>query len=263
MDGDTERQRSGLLHIIQAPAARRELMLFQKNPLTMVGSITRCWLFTYQTPVEDARKLLPGELEPVTYRGKAFWNIVVCRIKSMRPKPLPGLFGVGYWHVAYRLYVRFHPKGEQPLEGLYFLRSDCDSRLISFAGNLMTDFNFHSASIQIENGGGAVDIKIDSPDAPAQARLQAAVVPQLEPHSAFGSLQEAADFLKYKPNGISVDESGNINIVHIKRREDEWQSRLVKVETARWSFFDDKNVKPEICYQVEPIFYQWNRGLIY
>ncbi len=34
-------------------------------------------------------------------------------------------------------------------------------------------------------------------------------------------------------------------------------------EEAEWQFFADKNVAPEICYEVEPIEYQWSRAEIY
>jgi hypothetical protein len=79
--------------------------MFTKNPLTMVGTVERCWLFTYQTPVEDARSLVRCELDLVTRDGCAFWNIVVRRIRAMRTRGLPAFLGVSYWHVAYRLYV--------------------------------------------------------------------------------------------------------------------------------------------------------------
>ncbi|HEY0075141.1 MAG TPA: DUF2071 domain-containing protein, partial [Abditibacteriaceae bacterium] len=224
--------------------------------------ITRCWLFTYQTPASEAQLLLPPHLELVTHQECAFWNVVVCRIKSMRPQPLPTWVGIQYWHVAYRLYVRFHPQSGPPLEGLHFLRSDCDSRLIATSGNLMTDFNFHTAAVAVQEHNDTISIQVKSPDMPAQAKLQPQVPPQLPAYSAFTSLEEAAAFLKYKPRGISVDEEGNANIVQIVRQEEAWQSSLVSVENAEWSFFNDKNVRPEICYQVNPISYQWNRGQI-
>ena len=107
--------------------------MLPKNPLTMRGILDQCWLFTYQTPVAEAQAVLPRELEPVTHAGHAFWNIVVCHLRAMRPKPLPAFLGVSYWHVAYRLYVRFHPASGPPVEGVYFARSDCDSRLMALA----------------------------------------------------------------------------------------------------------------------------------
>jgi hypothetical protein len=172
--------------------------------------------------------------------------------------------GIRYWHVAYRLYVRYRAAATpEPIEGLYFVRSDCNNPLIAAAGNRLTDFRFHRASIQVNEGRSTVTIQIESPDAAAYASLRPEVPPQRAPHSAFSSLDQAAAFLKYKPAGISLTEDGAANVVHITRSEATWQSKLVQVETATWEFLKDKPAKPEICFQVEPISYQWNRGEIY
>ena len=40
-----------------------------------------------------------------------------------------------------------HPAVGEPLEGLYFARSDCSSRLIAAAGSVLTDYNLHTAAI--------------------------------------------------------------------------------------------------------------------
>ena len=237
-------------------------MIIPKNPLTLVGTIDRCWLFVYQTPAADARRLVPDTLELVTREGCAFWNIVVCRLRGMRPRGFPAFLGVGYWHVAYRFYVRFHPASGPPIEGLYFLRSDCDHRVMSVMGNALTDFHFHTAGIEAAEQGTLLSLMVRSPDAPARATVDRAKPAELPPHSGFSSLEEAAAFLKYKPFGISLDPAGNANIVAIQREESAWKSRLVRVVSAEWRFFDGKTVRPEICYEVEPIDYQWNRGRI-
>jgi hypothetical protein len=236
--------------------------MLPKNPLTMVGTIERCWLFTYQTPVEEARALVPGELELVSREDCAFWNIVVCWIRAMRPKGLPVFVGMSYWHVAYRFYVRFHPESGPPIEGLYFVRSDCDSRLMAWMGNLLTDYNFHPAGITVSEPAPLLRIAIQSPDCPEEAVLDRAKPAQLPAHSLFSSLEDGAAFLKYKPFGISITASGRANVVAIRRDEVAWQSRLVQVVSADWRFFEGKTVRPEICYEVEPIDYQWNRGRI-
>jgi hypothetical protein len=238
-------------------------MFWQKNPLTVIGHLDRCWLFTYRTPAELARSLLPGQLEPVTHAGYAFWNIVVCHISAMRPKHFPAFIGIDYWHLAYRLYVRLPLAQGRAIEGLYFLRSECDHRLMELSGNLLTDFRFHAAQLRIQQDQEALEIHLESPDAPAYARLLPDVAPQPNPRSAFASLDEAAAFLKYKPYGISVDQAGKVNVVHITRDESAWCSRLVRVEAADWAFFRSQDVEPEICYEVEPILYQWDRGRFY
>jgi hypothetical protein len=238
-------------------------MLWQKNPITVTGTLDRCWLFTYRTPVEQARTLLPRPLELVTHGQYAFWNIVVCHISSMRPVHFPALIGVDYWHVAYRLYARLPLAQGDALEGLYFLRSDCDQHLMALAGNLLTDFHFHTAAFQLQRSQEALEMHLISPDMPAELCLLPDVAPRLEPHSAFASLDEAATFLKYKPYGLSLNSAGAANVVHITRDEPSWRSRLVSVEYANWAYLREYDVQPEICYEVEPIDYQWDRGRIY
>ncbi len=234
--------------------------LMQKNPLTVQGTLSRCWLFAYQMPEADATIFLPPQLEPITHNGCAFWNIVVCKVQSIRPLFLPKVFGITYWHVAYRIYVRFYPRDSAPVEGLYFIRSDCDNNLISTAGNIMTDFNFHSASIEIGETDNTVAIQVGSPDMPASVTISKTDQPLLSPHSCFASLTEAAECLKYKPKGISVDSNGTANIVNIQRAERQWKFRLRSVTQADWAFFSDKSALPELCYEVEPIDYVWMRA---
>jgi hypothetical protein len=226
----------------------------------MVGVLDRCWLFTYQTPEEEARALLPRQLEPVTHGGCAFWSVVVCHIQAMRPKPLPALLGMSYWHVAYRFYVRCHPASGPPLEGLYFLRSDCDRPLITLLGNLLTDYQFHTAGVEVAEEPPFVHFSVRSPDAPAHATLDRSRPAELPTHSVFASLDEAAAFLKYQPRALSITEDGRVNVVAITRDEAAWNSRLVTVTGAEWKFLEGRTVRPEICYEVEPIAYQWNRG---
>jgi hypothetical protein len=149
------------------------------------------------------------------------------------------------------------------IEGLYFLRSDCNRPLMTLAGNLVTDFNFHTAPIHLRTDGPATLIQVDSPDAPGYAALRPDVPAHLPPASPFASLDEAAAFLKYQPAGIFLARPGVANVVHITRDEAAWQSRLVHVEAAAWAYLHDQPVIPEICYQVEPIAYQWNRGRTY
>ena len=174
-------------------------MFWQKNPLTVIGKLDRCWLFTYRTPTESAFELLPRPLEPVTHAGFAFWNIVVCHISAMRPRHFPTILGIDYWHLAYRLYIHLPLAQGRAIEGLSFLRSECDHRLIELSGNLLTDFRFHAARLRIQQDQEALEIRLESPDAPAYVRLLPDGAPQHGPRSAFTSLNQASAFLNTSP----------------------------------------------------------------
>ena len=237
-------------------------MILQKNPFTVRGRIRRCWLFTWRTPVETVRPLVPAPLDPVTHRGFAFWNVVVCEIGGMRPRALPESLGIAYWHVAYRLHVRARVADGREVEGLHFIRSDCDRSIVTALGNVLTDFRFHTARIAVQETAGAVDGRIDVADASARFRIDRSAAPQLSAGSPFATVAEAAAFLKYKPFGLSPAGRDGINAVRIVRDESAWRSREVAVAEQSWEFFAGRNVTPEVCYEVAPIDYEWSRGEI-
>jgi hypothetical protein len=230
----------------------------------MVGTLDRCWLFVYRTSVEAARAELPRGLAPVTHHDFAFWNVVVCHVRDMRPRGAPPALGISYWQVSYRLYVRLHAAGEpMPIDGLYFVRSDSDNPMIRLAGNRVTDFAFHRASIAVDDRQNDVYMRVRSREAPASVGLTRAVPPSLSAGSPFASLEEAAALLQYKPFGISVDAGETANVVAITRDEAAWHARLVRVASAHWGFFQRREVQLELCYEVDPIDYRWNRGRTY
>lgn len=233
--------------------------LIQKNPFAVRGKIDRCWLFTYRTPETHARSLLPPPLLPVTHGGFGFWNIVVCQISEIRPAGVPRSLGISYQHVAYRLLAR----SNSGTEGLFFLRSDCDSRLVTLAGNHLTDFNFHTAPISIEDeNAGRTSITVHSAAAPAEVLIDRSKRPELAWNSPFRSIPEAGEFLKYKPFGLSPAGQHATNVVAISRNESAWRATPVAVPFASWGFLDTHPADPELAFEIEPIEYRWNRGAI-
>lgn len=233
--------------------------LFQKNPFTVRGHLARCWLFTYRTPPAAAQALLPTQLEAVTHGGYAFWNIVVCTIHHIRPAALPAQLGLCYHHVAYRL----HARTRSGTEGLYFLRSDCDSALVSLSGNLLTDFNFHTTPIAItQENSSRTSVTVSSPTAAAEVIIDRSKRPELSWNSPFTSVSDASSFLKYKPFGLSPAGHTSTNIVAISRDESSWKSTPVAVPFASWKFLEPHDTEPELAFDVAPIDYVWNRATI-
>ena len=233
--------------------------MIPKYPFAMRGTIERCWLFTYREPVDSVAPLVPEPLSLVTRDGFAFWNVVVCEIAAMRPAFVPRALGLRYRHAAYRLYVRQKANGAPPVEGLYFLRSDADSKLICKAGGLLTDFRFHHAQIAIAENDSRAKIEIDSRDAPAKVGIDLSAKPELPVGSPFGSLFEAKAVLKYKPYALAPDGRGGARVLRVRRDELAWRSKLVIAE-ADFAFLHGRGAEPEITYQVEPIDYRWEKA---
>ena len=236
--------------------------MFPKYPFPMLGRIERCWLFTFREPVESLAPLVPEPLSPVMRDGFAFWNVVVCEIAGMRPSFAPRALGLRYRHVAYRIYVRHKPENAPPVEGLYFVRSDADSHLIGGAGELLTDFRFHHAGIDIDQTEAHAEIAVGSPDAPARVGIDLLARPELPDGSPFGSLFEAKAALRYKPYAFAPDGHGGVRTLRVVRDEFSWKSKLVAADTD-FAFLRGRDAEPEINYQVDPIDYRWERAAIH
>jgi len=234
--------------------------MMRKNPLTVRGCIRRCWLFSWRAPEATVRALVPPPIQLVTRGGFAFWNVVVCEMAAMRPAPLPAWVGLGYWHVAYRLHVLVREAHGGDLEGLYFVRSDCDRRLVAAMGNVLTDFRFQTAQIDVSDAGASVAGRIVATGADAHFGLDRMATPSLAGGSPFADLTEAASFLKYKPRAFSPHAADAVNAVRVIREESAWRSRSIAVVRQEWEFFADREATLELCTEVQPIDYQWNRG---
>src|SRR3954452_23319048 len=102
------------------PAGHRRLVTrVVAMKLAMVGRLDECLLLAYRTPAGSVAGLVPPPLELVTLGPFAFWSVVACHVRRMRPAGLPAAAGVSFYHVAYRLLVRARTAAGCVLDGLY------------------------------------------------------------------------------------------------------------------------------------------------
>lgn len=137
------------------------------------------WLTTVQTHWLDAvslnyavdperlAALLPKPLEPEVHEGSAWVQLLVSRLRDMRPQGMPALFGVNFHQVSYRAAVAY--RGHHGTRrGGYFLRSETDHAVMRAVGNALVEFKFHDfegAHISLSRKGDALALSIDPSDA--------------------------------------------------------------------------------------------------
>mgnify|MGYP001793625581 CR=1 FL=1 len=238
-------------------------------PVTMVGRIDECLLLSYRVASEAVEHLVPKPLELVTHKGFAFFNIVVCHIDRMRPRGVPAWGGVSYHHVAYRLMVRAQRGDGTAFRGLYFLRSDADSGLVSLGGNLASEFRFNVAEVSLGMHDGVVSAAVRSRDGVGDASLEVdtGCSPELREDSIFETMELARSVLKYAPMGLAPRGDRRVALAEVFRDELDWDERVVGVSDARWAFFDSigesLGIEPpvlELATRVAPIDYRWRLG---
>lgn len=249
--------------------------------VSMVGRIDRCLLLSYRVPAASAAGMVPSGLELETYdaRGErwAFWNVVVCHIEAMRPEFLPGVLGISYNHVAYRLRVRANT-AQGPMSGLYFLRSDVDDGMLALGGGMVSDFKLRRSLILAREEPGRffarVDGRVDGRDELAAARVEvdfgdppaapadaSAAAPAAD--SIFQTREEARTFLKYQAMGMAPSrDGGKLRLAEVFREERDWREREVRVVTGEFAFLKDRapGAVLELATWVSPIDYRWRLG---
>ncbi len=235
--------------------------------LRLAGRLDPCFLISLAVDPAPVEPLLPAGLELITLHGSAFWNIVVCRVRRLRPLGVPDLFGLTYWHIAHRLHVRAKARSGRRWEGLFFLRSDIDRGILTTPGNWLTDFCFHRVEMRIEESPGLFRLEIgDKDDGLASGRIEinrdgktreAAPPP-------FDSLEERERILRYAPLGLAPDPSGSVlRIAKVDRDERRWRESLVKVMHCELRYLEDRlqgEGRLVRATEVAPIDYVWTLG---
>jgi len=235
--------------------------------LRMAGSLDPCFLISLAVDPGAVEPLLPAGLELITLHGSAFWNIVVCRVRRLRPLGAPDLFGLTYWHIAHRLHVCAKTRSGQRWEGLFFLRSDVDRRFLAIPGNRLTDFRFHRVAMRREERPGWFRLQIgEKDDGPASGRIE--INRDGKTHEAaplpFDSVEERERILRYAPMGLAVDPSGSIlRISKVDRDERRWRESPVKVMRCDLRYLEDRlqgERRLVRATEVQPIDYVWTLG---
>lgn len=234
---------------------------------SMVGRLDECLLVALRTPASAVSHLIPDGLRLMTRGQWAFWNVVLCRVARMRPAGTPSLFGISYHHVAYRLYVTARTRERGEISGLFFVRSDANSRAISRPGNWVSDFRFHQSWVSSHVSDGELRMSVRT----TESRFDADVTSvcdesglELEPGSCFSSIAEARTVLKYQPLGLSVQRDGrSVKLAEVVRDEKDWnerQARLVEHRFAAFAGIGVPSPQLELATVVAPIPYRWTLG---
>jgi uncharacterized protein YqjF (DUF2071 family) len=198
---------------------------FPKHPVPMRTVFRSCFLVNFAIDADVMHRLLPPQVEPDLHRGEAYLSIVIACVKRMRPAFVPRVLGINFNQVVYRVVARC--RGQR---GVYFLRSDADSRLMCWGGNLLTFFRFHHARIAARQEAGRFHFDLlSSPGDGADIHVTydlAGANQRLAGSSRFTTLEEAQGFLVELYTAFGVyGMPPQVQAVHIERGD--WDIRVV------------------------------------
>jgi hypothetical protein len=242
------------------------LHLLRRHPLEVKAFFRHSLVLTYALDPALLEPLLPGGLALDTWKGRGFLAIALVQTEDLRPGLLPAGMGCGFFLSGYRIFTRLKA-GTGSKRGLRIVRSDTDSRLMAWAGNLLTHYNYSRCRVELDERPDAITWRVSTPSAEADlevtARIGAGPAPMPE-GSVFANEAEARRFAGPLPYTFDYErETGSIIAIHARRQR--WDPRPVGVEVHKNAFLERKpfcDARPVLAnaFYVHDVPYCWERG---
>jgi hypothetical protein len=206
------------------------------------GVIDRRILVNFQVDPGILAKILPSPFHPKLAGDRGMAGVCLIRLKKIRPRFLPAVFGVSSENAAHRIAVEWTSRDEAQ-EGVYVPRRDTSSRLNTLAGGLLFPGLQHPARFDVEEHDGRYSVALTSRDGEVRLKVVGRVAPELPATSVFRSLEEASLFFERGALGYSAaSEPGSFEGLELRSRG--WKVEPLAVEEVYSSFFSDETRFP-------------------
>lgn len=228
----------------------------------MSGVIDRRLLVNYRVDPEALKPILPAPFRPKLVRGTAMAGICLIRLRSLRPRGLPGWLGFGSENAAHRVAVEWDSVGGVQ-EGVYIRRRDTSSHLSALVGGRLFPGVHSHARFAVNEPHGVVEVEMHSDDGQTAIAVRGRRSDEWPASSVFQSLAEASDFFAAGSLGYSdARRAGRYDGLELRCRR--WDVQPLQVEEVRSSMFDDASLFPQGSVEfdcallMEGIEHQWH-----
>jgi hypothetical protein len=240
--------------------------LLKRHPVAVKAFFRHSLVLTYAFGPQALEPLLPPGLELDTWRGQAFLAIALVQTERLRPAFLPEAMGMDFFLSGYRIFTRLKG-GAGSKRGLRILRSDTARRLMVWAGNRMTHYNYRLCTVALAESENAITWRITTPNAEADLEVTArvggapAALPANSPSASVGEARRFAGPLPY-----TFDyEAETKSIISIHALRQRWNPAPVDVEVRRNTFLEREPFAaagPVLAnaFHVRDVPYCWERG---
>jgi hypothetical protein len=193
----------------------------------------------------------------------------------LRPKGFPEFLGNDFFLIGYRVFVRYTTSEGKKLRGLYILKSETDSKKMSFMGNIFTHYNYQTTDITFQKHENsqknenlqeaATTLKVYSQKSALQVEVKLGdETTQLPQNSPFKDWKEARRFAGPLPFTFTYNEISKEVLIIEGVRED-WIPKPVQILASEVGFIRDKNFKEIVlanAFVIQNIPYYWKKGRI-
>jgi hypothetical protein len=210
---------------------------------------------------------LPPGLELDEYNGSGLLAIALVQTRGLRPDFFPAFLGQDFFLAGYRIFVKHRGAAGRMLRGLRILRSYADSKLMVWAGNLLTHYNYRRAVVRVDHDGERLRIRTATGDHDGELDVEVDLFADpeaLPPGSVFVDMKHARRFAGPLPFTFDYEQETD-SIIVIEGQREHWDPRAVGVIVRRNTFLDRftaSGVLPVLAnaFYVGGVPYRWLRG---
>ncbi len=236
----------------------------KNHPFAVEAFFESSIVFTFAVPKEQLESLIPDYLELDTFQDKwAFIAVAMVQTKGLKPKGFPNFMGNDFFLIGYRVFVRYINSKGKRLRGLYILKSETDSKRMSFRGNIFTHYNYTTTDISIKREFETIEIFSKKSDFNIKVNKTDGEV-SLPTNSPFLNWKEARRFAGPLPFTFTYNKETK-EVLIIEGIRQNWKPKPLKVENYHFDFLNRtefKNCVLANSFIIENIPYQWKKGKI-
>jgi len=237
------------------------LLALRRHPFDVEAHFDFSLVLAYALPASALEPLLPPGLELDRVGELGILAVALVQTKNLRPAGWPRALGRDFFLAGYRVFARLRDRPS--IRGLRILRSDADSRLMTWAGNLFTHYRYELCRTRATCHDHLLTVSVEGP---AALNIEADLRPVSSPpaRSPFHDLDEARRFAGPLPNTFGWEpETRSLVIVGSNRTN--WNPSPVTVDVKQLAFLDRFSAfDPRLAnaFYVENVDYRWKRGIL-
>jgi len=124
------------------------MKFLQHHPFAVKAHFDQSLVLTYAVPPEEIRPHVPAALKLDLYKDThAFLALAMVETRQLRHSFMPKMLGRSFTLLGYRAFVRYTGADGRTRRGLYILRSETDSPIMTFGGNIFTQYNYNTIQL--------------------------------------------------------------------------------------------------------------------
>ena len=233
----------------------------RRHPFDFEAHFDFSLVLAYAMPAPALEPLLPPGLELDRFDDLGLLAVALVQTRALRPAGWPRALGRNFFLSGYRVFARL--RSRPSIRGLRILRSDANSRVMTWSGNLFTHYRYDLCRARVHRSDHLLTVAVEGP---APLRIEADLRPIDQPPSSspFRDLHEARRFAGPLPNTFGWEqETRSLVIVGSSRAN--WEPVPVAVEVQKLEFLDrfsEYNPRLANAFYVENVDYRWKRGVL-